>query len=126
MKAISLKQPWASLIAIGKKTIETRTWKTNYRGKLLIVASKTFDKNFPHMNFFSTFYEIPLGKALAVVNLVNCRPMKPEDEESAMCPCEPGRFAWILSDIKPVKPFSVKGQLGLYEVDYKESADAKE
>jgi ASCH domain. len=40
MKAISLKEPWASLMLEGKKTIETRVWKTNYRGKLLLCASK--------------------------------------------------------------------------------------
>ena len=120
MKAISLKQPWASLIAIGKKTIETRTWKTNYRGELLIVSSKTFDKNFPHHNFFEVFYEIPLGKALAIANLIDCRPMTIADEEEAMYPCEPGRYAWILSDIREIKPFPVKGSLGIYEVEVDE------
>lgn len=39
MKAISLIQPWASLVAMGEKKIETRSWKTNYRGPLLIHAS---------------------------------------------------------------------------------------
>lgn len=38
MKAITIKQPWASLIAHGIKDIENRTWKTNYRGKVLIHA----------------------------------------------------------------------------------------
>lgn len=41
MKAISLWQPWASLIAIGAKRFETRSWATNYRGPLLICAAKT-------------------------------------------------------------------------------------
>ena len=40
MKALSVKEPWASLIRSGKKTIETRTWNTNYRGKLLICTSQ--------------------------------------------------------------------------------------
>jgi len=40
IKAISLKQPWANLVASGKKTIETRTWKTPYSGPILIVSSK--------------------------------------------------------------------------------------
>lgn len=39
MKAISIKQPWASLIAHGIKDIENRTWKTNYLGKVYIHAS---------------------------------------------------------------------------------------
>lgn len=40
MKAISLWQPWASLIMTGAKTFETRSWATNYRGPLVICASK--------------------------------------------------------------------------------------
>lgn len=44
MKAISIKQPWASLIAHGIKNIENRTWATKYRGKVLIHASGTWFK----------------------------------------------------------------------------------
>jgi hypothetical protein len=43
MKCISLKQPYAELLAIGKKTIESRKWSTSYRGNFLIHASKTID-----------------------------------------------------------------------------------
>lgn len=39
MKAITIKQPWASLIAHGIKDIENRTWRTNYRGRVLIHSS---------------------------------------------------------------------------------------
>lgn len=42
MKALSIKQPWASLIAHGIKDIENRTWKTNFRGKIYIHASGQF------------------------------------------------------------------------------------
>ena len=116
MKAISLKQPWASFIAIGQKTIETRTWKTNYRGELLIVSSKSkIEKGLPYAGLFNL--KLEFGKALAIVNLVDCRPMKKEDEEKAMCPCSPGRYAWILENIRKIEPFPVKGQLGLYDVE---------
>jgi hypothetical protein len=40
MKVISILQPWASLVALGHKKIETRSWNTKYRGELLIHASK--------------------------------------------------------------------------------------
>ena len=43
MKAITIKQPFASLIAAGLKEYEFRTWKTNYRGELLIHAGKSID-----------------------------------------------------------------------------------
>ena len=45
MKAISIKQPWAWLIVTGIKDIENRNWKSNYRGRLLIHAPKTWDKS---------------------------------------------------------------------------------
>ena len=103
MKAISLKQPYANWIAEGKKTIETRTWSTKYRGPLLIVSS--LKPNIP-----------PVGCALALVSLINCRPMTVEDEEAACCKIYPRAWAWILDNIIPIKPYHVKGQLGLYEV----------
>ena len=45
MKAITIKQPFASLIAAGIKEYEFRTWKTNYRGEILIHAGKSIDKD---------------------------------------------------------------------------------
>jgi hypothetical protein len=112
IKALSLKQPWANMI--GEKTIETRKWSTDYRGPLLIVASKT-----PDLNVFE-FSEIkgPFGKAVAKALLVDCRRMEKADETAACCRIYPGAFAWILEDIKPINiPFPVKGQLGLYDVE---------
>lgn len=114
MRAISLKQPWASYVAIGRKTIETRTWSTKYRGKLLIVSSKTFDKNCPFDNFLGLV--LPLGMALAVVNLVDCRPIRLKDEKMAMI-YRSDLYAWVLENIQKIEPFPVKGQLRIYEVD---------
>ncbi|HLD96464.1 MAG TPA: ASCH domain-containing protein [Patescibacteria group bacterium] len=105
MKAISLKQPWANHIASGEKTIETRKWSTKYRGDLLIVSSKS--PNIP-----------PAGQALAVVELVDCRPMVKADERAAMCEVYPKAQSWVLKNIRRIKPFPVKGQLNLYEVDF--------
>ena len=69
-KAISLKQSYASLVASGKKTIETRKWKTKYRGDLLICSSKT-----PNI--------YPAGFALCIVELYDIEPMKEEHEKDA-------------------------------------------
>lgn len=104
MKALSVKQPWANLIAQGLKTIETRLWATNYRGPLLIVSSKTPDI-------------APAGCGLAIVRVVDCRPMTARDQSAARCAPYAGAFAWVLDDIRPLKPFPVKGRLGLYEVE---------
>jgi len=106
MKAISLHQPWASLIAKGQKTIETRFWPTRYRGDLLIVSTKK-----------PKFQDYPLGKALCIVRVTGCRRMTVSDEEKAQCLWEYGKWAWELSDMRPIEPFDVKGQQGFYEVD---------
>ena len=68
MKAISLKQPWANLVACGYKTLETRTWTTSYRGELLICSSASGEIE-------------PTGCALALVKLVDCREMEDGDAE---------------------------------------------
>jgi hypothetical protein len=104
MKAISIKQPWANLIASGQKTIETRVWGTPYRGTILLVSSKT-----PRIE--------PAGCALAVAELVDCRPMVDADEEAAKCHIYPDAVAWVLRNVRAIEPFPVKGQLGLYDVD---------
>ena len=44
MKCLSLKQPFADLLALGEKSIELRKWNTKFRGKFLIHASKNIDK----------------------------------------------------------------------------------
>src|ERR1700730_5019753 len=104
MKAISLKQPWANLVAEGRKTIETRTWSTKYRGKILIVSSK------------SPASPPPSGMALAIAEVIDCRPMTEADEEAACCRVYPRAQAWILRDIRKIEPFEVRGTLGIYEV----------
>jgi len=105
MKALSLKQPWASWVAEGKKGIETRRWATKHRGLLLICASKK-----------PQIAGLPTGVALCIVNVVDCRPMTKADEKAAMCELYPGAYSWILCDVRRIEPFAVKGSLSLYEV----------
>lgn len=120
MKALSVKQPWANLIAGGHKTIETRTWATKYRGELLICASKTVDTFMAEiLSFTAPVIGIsPIGQALCIVDLVDCRPIVKADSPAAWCPAELGSFAWVLENVRPIKPFPVKGQLGIFEVEY--------
>ena len=104
MKAISVKQPWANMIADGSKTIETRTWPTNYRGELLIVSSRRPDIE-------------PAGCAVATATLVDVRAMQPADEAAARFPWLPGLKSWVLEDVQAIEPFPVRGRLGIYEVE---------
>lgn len=106
MKAISVRQPWASMIADGEKTIETRTWSTNYRGDLLIVSSRK-----------PAIAGLPTGQGLCIVRLFDCRPMTKEDEPAAGCELYEWAWAWDLENLRTIEPFEVRGQLGLYEVD---------
>ena len=112
---------------LGEKTIETRTWYTQYRGPLLVVASKTPDRKMLEATARLARSEedrdkylanLQYGKAIAICRLVECRLMKKEDEEAAMCEVYNRACAWLLADIRPIYPFEVKGQLGLFEVDY--------
>ena len=102
MKALSIKQPWANMIAAGEKTIETRTWKTPYRGTLLIVSSRE-----PKI--------APAGFAIAIADLVDCRPMTRKDERAACCRIYPDAHAWVLRNIRKIQPISVRGALGIFE-----------
>ncbi|HEY1173173.1 MAG TPA: ASCH domain-containing protein [Verrucomicrobiae bacterium] len=104
MKAISIKQPWANLIASGEKTIETRVWSTSYRGEVLLVSSKI-----PKIE--------PAGFAVATAELVECRPMTLEDEAAACCAIYPDAISWVFKNVRAIEPFEVKGQLGLYDIE---------
>lgn len=102
MKAISIKSPWWEKIIAGEKQIEIRTWKTNYRGPLLICAAK------------------PEGKAIAIVELVDVRRMTLLDEKSACIAIYPGAYAWVLKNVREIEPFPVRGMPGIFEINYKE------
>lgn len=71
MKVITLKQPWATLVAEGLKKYEFRSWKLNYRGEILIHAGKGVDldamKKFEYLNL-----EFPKSRILAKVNILDC------------------------------------------------------
>lgn len=110
MKALSIKEPYVSMILKGKKVIETRTWKTNYRGKVLLCASKNPKSKIS-------------GKAFAVADILDCLPMVKDDERFACCEIYNRAYSWFLGNIKIIKPFEVKGQLGLFECEYKLKED---
>ena len=132
MKALTLYQPWASLIPPGWKKIETRSWSTKYRGPLAIHAAKdqqywtvvAHDEPFRSVLMESRLfrqYDLPYGAVVAVCNLVDCvkvigltrlegRPVRAllengqivEGNELAFGDYTPGRFAWILKDARPL------------------------
>lgn len=111
--ALSLKEPWASFVLDHTKTIETRTWSTNWRGDFLVLASRTFDKgNFPQLKPHSPYF----GKAIAIARLVDVVRMEKHHETQARCEVYPGAFAWQLANIRPIRPVDIKGQLSLFRL----------
>jgi len=111
--ALTLWQPWASLIRYEVKRIETRSWTTSYRGPIAIHAAKKPVAASDYLELFELLPEncdFPLGCVVAIANLVDCVEMTPEfitaqSEQERLCgDWQPGRFAWILEIIRPVVP----------------------
>ncbi|MGB3642709.1 MAG: DNA N-6-adenine-methyltransferase [Rivularia sp. (in: cyanobacteria)] len=132
LKAISLWQPYCSLIALGIKQYETRSWKTNYRGKLLICSTaKLTKKQYQQYWKICSSVELPdwneinfpCGKAIAICDLVDCISITPlfikeqSETEITSGDWEVGRYAWKLENIQPItEPFAVKGKQGLFNI----------
>ncbi|WP_350454437.1 ASCH domain-containing protein [Slackia heliotrinireducens] len=109
MKALSVRPPWALQILVGAKTVECRSWKTPYRGQLLICSS-TND------HWAGTI----AGHALCVVNLKDIVPFKKKHLEPAGMTgmsVPKDHYAWILDDLDWIEPFPQKGKLHLFDVD---------
>lgn len=127
MKAITLKQPWASLVAYGIKKYEFRTWKTNYRGKLLIHAGAGIDKD-EMKKYVDLGIDFPKSKIIAIVDLVDCCLL--DDELNKKIILENNiaygnkirtGYAWKLDNVKMINiDKKINGQLGLWNYDYEE------
>ena len=130
MKVITIKQPFASLIANGIKEYEFRTWKTKYRGKLLIQASKGINKK--AMKKFEMYnLKYPTGCILAICDLTDC--IKIDDEARKMLLAKNDivynhicndksydGYGFKLENVKRIEPIYVSGKLGLWDYDYEE------
>jgi len=111
MYALSVRQPHASLIAVGKKTIEWRSRVWHYRGPVVICASKSPKVNIPR----STHY-LPIGAAVCLVDMVDCRYFTEKDLKPACCEGQghyviegKSGYAWVLANPREIEPIPVKG-----------------
>ena len=107
MKVLSLMEPWGSLIKEKVKYIETRSWKTNYRGDLYIHTSlKKIPKNDKRIQ--------------ELVNLLKDKDIKygyiiAENPTEYKCgEYDVGRYAWVLKDMRKIEPIQAKGHLGIW------------
>lgn len=133
MKALSVRQPWPSLmlLKIKPKRLEIRSWATDYRGDLLICASKEWDAGkFIQMGVPVTEAEekYPTGVSICLVRLANCRPYlntAQDLQDSGGVRWKRGLFAFELEDVEAVSPMQVRGQLGLFSVPLEISRNQK-
>jgi hypothetical protein len=119
VRAITLWQPWASLVAQGAKTVETRSWSTDYRGPLAIHAARRRPRpdETTHLRAL-TGAPLPLGAIIAVCELVDCVPTAARrswGQQARYGDFTPGRWAWILDRIEPLdEPVAAVGQQGFW------------
>ena len=127
MKVLTLKQPWATLVAEGIKKYEFRSWKTKYRGKVLIHAGTGIDKE--DMEKYSNLdLEFPSRKIIAIVEIEDCLELdeklnKKIIEENNIAYGNKIRtgYAWKLKNVKKIKyRKEVNGKLGLWNIDLNE------
>ena len=145
MKLLTITQPWATLIALGGKRIETRPKRANYEGDIAIHAAKGLNGIFPgadHLDlaeqcgrpFFRealtahgiTSDALPRGQVVAVARLVRCTEMTTASiaKLAAQNPAElafgdyrPHRWAWVLDEIRPLaRPYPLRGQQWLADI----------
>ena len=127
MKVLSITEPYASLIEANIKHIETRSWKTSYRGELYIHASltkipKAWREN-KELMALAEGISLNYGYIICKCNLVDCiyitedfiNNLKKNNYTEYICGhYEVGRYAWLLKDIEIITPIRVKGQLGIW------------
>jgi len=145
MKALTIIQPFAELVASGDKKVENRTWYTSYRGPLAIHAGKA--KRYGGDDVFEIsedWYDIPrsslvFGAVIAIANLVACvrlgppksnvpdpvtfrppRPSVPDAYKNRFPWLEDhehteGPVCWVLENVRRIEPVTIDGSRGLWD-----------
>ena len=125
MKALTLHQPWATLIAQGHKRVENRTWRTGYRGPLAIHAGLKLDPAgfaLARRLGIELPEELPHGAIVAVSYMIDCMPIAAwfdlADYPPAFRNFAAGPWCWILADVEALaEPVPCLGRQGVFEVD---------
>ena len=125
MKVLTIREPWASLIINGYKKYEFRSWKTNYRGKILIHTSQKIEKE-----MLSRFKDYNLncigGSIIGEAELTDCilvdenfnQNLRKIDNVVYGRSNHVEKYAWKLENVKKYdEPISMKGKLGLWNIE---------
>jgi hypothetical protein len=136
MKCLSLRQPFATLVVIGAKRFETRSWPTTHRGPLAVHAARHFDAEARALCAREPFRsvleaagyrsgdDLPTGVLVGSVEVIGCRlaeelDIDPASDEAAFGDFRPGRWGWQLARAVPlVRPLRYAGRLGLFEIPF--------
>ncbi len=134
MRVLSIRQPWATLIMLGLKQFETRSWRTDYRGPLVIHAAATggqtstdalmrLERRIGAMPTSLVEKDYPLGALLGIVQLDECLPISPR-LIAALTPLErqlgwyqDGGWVWDLARAgrrRLAQPIACSGRQGLW------------
>ena len=139
-----MTQPWATLVAVGENSIETRSWGTRYRGPLVIHSAKGFPREARELwrrqpyrkvlaqNGYRDASDLPLGAVIAVADLedvikfsrTSLKDARTRAARGELPPHEAdfgdfsaGRYGWVLKNVRRLKePIPARGMLGLWEV----------
>jgi activating signal cointegrator 1 len=119
VKALTICQPYAELIARGEKVIENRTWATDYRGPLAIHAGKSRawldDDDHPKANYGIDINAIPYGAIVAIVRLRGCVRIEDLPLDLRGSKHANGPWCWVFADIQRIEPISYRGAQGLWD-----------
>lgn len=109
VRALTIRQPWAALIAHDDKRVENRTWGTGWRGQLLIHAAKTADPVERHSDPVTG--DQVRSAIVATATLADCHVC----DGGCSLWAEPGRFHWVLTGVRALAvPVPCRGALGLW------------
>ncbi len=115
MKALSIMQPWAWLIVAGHKDIENRTWRTSFRGSVLIHAGKKFDGPDDAQEWDWPQIERPcdfdMGGIVGEAEIVGC-------VTESRSPWFRGPFGFLIRNARPLPFRPCRGALGFFTPDY--------
>jgi len=139
VRTLTFRDPWGTLVALGAKQIETRSWPTPHRGPLAIHIAKTLppeaqaccDEPLFRQALEASGYHwqpgvahnpwgLPLGQVVAVAWLDEVQQItsafQVEEPERSFGLFSPGRYAWIFSEVyRLAAPLPVRGSLGVWE-----------
>jgi predicted transcriptional regulator len=119
MKAITIREPYATLIAKGLKKYEFRSWNTHYRGDIYIHAAKAMYKT-------TKDYDLKYrpGEIVAIVEIVDVIKLTPEigkkihDENPQVYRLNTDGYAWVLANAREIdNPKKINGKLSFWECE---------